>query len=167
MQQPFSVQKYLRRVFRMVLLIFGIVSLLYSIFMSFYSTKSTLSKFSVSMQSYMDKLSSDLQVESDFNRTIATSDPNFALISTNSASDAKRLPPLYHLRQIINYHDNEYCVNMIADSQKDDVYYLPSLLPTKKLQLYGPPITKSARTLLRILPSSANGSIKRLWMRTI
>lgn len=136
MQQPFSVQKYLRRVFRMVLLIFGIVSLLYSIFMSFYSTKSTLSKFSVSMQSYMDKLSSDLQVESDFNRTIATSDPNFALISTNSASDAKRLPPLYHLRQIINYHDNEYCVNMIADSQKDDVYYLPSLLPTKKLQLY-------------------------------
>ena len=136
MQQPFSVQKYLRRVFRMVLLIFGIVSLLYSIFMSFYSTKSTLSKFSVSMQSYMDKLSSDLQVESDFNRTIATSDPNFALISTNSASDAKHLPPLYHLRQIINYHDNEYCVNMIADSQKDDVYYLPSLLPTKKLQLY-------------------------------
>ena len=136
MQQPFSVQKYLRRVFRMVLLIFGIVSLLYSIFMSFYSTKSTLSKFSVSMQSYMDKLSSDLQVESDFNRTIATSDPNFALISTNSASDAKRLPPLYHLRQIINYHDNEYCVNMIADSTKDDVYYLPSLLPTKKLQLY-------------------------------
>lgn len=136
MQQPFSVQKYLRRVFRMVLLIFGIVSLLYSIFMSFYSTKSTLSKFSVSMQSYMDKLSSDLQVESDFNRTIATSDPNFALISTNSASDAKRLPPLYHLRQIINYHDNEHCVNMIADSQKDDVYYLPSLLPTKKLQLY-------------------------------
>lgn len=88
------------------------------------------------MQSYMDKLSSDLQVESDFNRTIATSDPNFALISTNSASDAKHLPPLYHLRQIINYHDNEYCVNMIADSQKDDVYYLPSLLPTKKLQLY-------------------------------
>ena len=136
MQQPFSVQKYLRRVFRMVLLIFGIVSLLYSIFMSFYSTKSTLSKFSVSMQSYMDKLSSDLQVESDFNRTIATSDPNFALISTNSAPDAKRLPPLYHLRQIINYHDNEHCVNMIADSQKDDVYYLPSLLPTKKLQLY-------------------------------
>ena len=136
MQQPFSVQKYLRRVFRMVLLIFGIVSLLYSIFMSFYSTKSTLSKFSVSMQSYMDKLSSDLQVESDFNRTIATSDPNFALISTNSAPDAKRLPPLYHLRQIINYHDNEYCVNMIADSKKDDVYYLPSLLPTKKLQLY-------------------------------
>lgn len=136
MQQPFSVQKYLRRVFRMVLLIFGIVSLLYSIFMSLYSTKSTLSKFSVSMQSYMDKLSSDLLVESDFNRTIATSDPNFALISTNSASDAKRLPPLYHLRQIINYHDNEYCVNMIADSTKDDVYYLPSLLPTKKLQLY-------------------------------
>ena len=88
------------------------------------------------MQSYMDKLSSDLQVESDFNRTIATSDPNFALISTNSASDVKRLPPLYHLRQIINYHDNEYCVNMIADPQKDDVYYLPSLLPTKKLQLY-------------------------------
>ena len=88
------------------------------------------------MQSYMDKLSSDLQVESDFNRTIATSDPNFALISTNSAPDAKRLPPLYHLRQIINYHDNEYCVNMIADSKKDDVYYLPSLLPTKKLQLY-------------------------------
>ena len=62
--------------------------------MSYYSVRSILSDFSVSIQSYMANLSSNLRAESDFNQTIVASDPNFALLSTNGTSEAKRLPPL-------------------------------------------------------------------------
>lgn len=136
MQRSFSVRKYISWVFLAIILVFGIASLIYSGFMAYYSARSALSEFSVSIQSYMANLSSALRVQSDFNRTIVTSDPNFALLSTNGTSEAKRLPPLYNLRQIIYYHDNAYCVNMFSDSKRDEVYYFPTLFPTKNLQPY-------------------------------
>ena len=136
MQRSFSVRKYTSRVFLVTILVFGIASLIYSGLMSYYSVRSILSDFSVSIQSYMANLSSNLRAESDFNQTIVASDPNFALLSTNGTSEAKRLPPLYNLRQIIYYHDSTYCVNMFSDSKKDEVYYFPTLFPTEDLQSY-------------------------------
>lgn len=136
MQRSFSVRKYTSRVFLVTILVFGIASLIYSGLMSYYSVMSILSDFSVSIQSYMANLSSNLRAESDFNHTIVASDPNFALLSTNGTSEAKRLPPLYNLRQIIYYHDSTYCVNMFSDSKKDEVYYFPTLFPTEDLQSY-------------------------------
>ncbi|MGI6254594.1 MAG: sensor histidine kinase [Acutalibacter sp.] len=135
-KQPFSVKKYIRLVFLAIILVFAIVSLIYSGLMSYYSAKSTLSEFNVSIQNYMDNLSSALRVQSEFNRTIVSSDPNFALLATDGASEVKRLPLLYNLRQIIYYHNNQYCVTMFCDSKKDDVYYSPTLFPSKDLQAY-------------------------------
>lgn len=136
MQQSFSVRKYIKWIFLAITLVFGIASLIYSGFMSYYSAREVLSEFSTSMENYMTKLSSDLRVQNDFNRTIVSSDPSFALLSTDGAVEANRLPPLYNLRQIIYYHDNAYCVHLISDSKKDQIYYFPTLFPTKDLQPY-------------------------------
>ena len=135
-QRSFSGRKYISRVFLAIVLVFAIASLIYAGLMSYYSVRSTLSNFSVSIQNYLTKMSSDLRVQSDFNRTIVASDPNFAILTTDSASEPKRLPPLYNLRQIIYYHDNSYCVNMLCDSKNDEVYYSPTLFPSENLQPY-------------------------------
>ena len=135
-QKSFSIRKYIRWGFITVILLFGTASLAYSGFTSYHSAKSSLREFSISMQIYMDNLSSALQSESDFNQVIVASDSNFALLSTNGVSGASSLPPLYNLRQIINYHDNACCVNMISDYKLDGLYYSSKLFPVKNTQAY-------------------------------
>lgn len=135
-RRSFSVRNYINRVFQAIFLVFSITSLAYLGITTYYSVKSVLHDFSVSMQNYVANLSSDLQVESNFNRTIVTSDPNFALLSTAGVSDASRLPPIYNLRQVIYYHDNTYCVNMASDFKMDELYYFSNLFPTENTQSY-------------------------------
>ncbi len=136
MQQPLSVKKYISWIFAAIVFVFGITSLIYSGFMSYYSAKAVLNEFTVSIQDYLDNLTANLLVERDFNRTIVASDPNFTLLSTDGTSDAARLPSIYNLRQIIYYRDSVYCVNMFSDSKKDEVYYFSTLFPSENILSY-------------------------------
>ena len=135
-QKPFSVRKNISRVFRTILLVFGAASLVYLGFTTYYSAKSVLREFSAFMDNYLENLSSALEVESEFNRTIVSSDPNFALLATEGTSDAAWLPPFYNLRRVIYYHDNAYCVSMLVDSHNGAVYYYSNLFPTEGTQPY-------------------------------
>lgn len=128
-QRTFSVKKYLRWFLLVVVLLFGVFSLVYSGVTAYLSVQSDLSEFSHSLENYMTSLSLNLHAQSDFNRTIVSSNPNFALLSFSGSSEVKRLVPLHNLRQIITYHDNAYCVNMLYDSEKNEAYYSPSLFP--------------------------------------
>ena len=136
MQRSFSMRNYISRVSLTILLFFGIALLIYFGAMSYFSAKATLREFSISMQNWENKLTSDLENESDFNRIIVASDPNFALLSTSGVSDASRLPSLHNLRQIIDYHDSAYCVSMISDFAMDYLYYFSNLFPTKNTEPY-------------------------------
>lgn len=123
MEKLFSVKFILKRFFIIITLLLLFISLFYTASLISSSIRSELTANAHALDEYVQSLTLDLSAQENFNRTIITSDPNLSLLSISDYPDSKRLSPLYHLRQIIKYHDLPYCITMLYDSDTDEAYY--------------------------------------------
>lgn len=123
MGKLYSIKYILKRFFIIITLLLLFISLFYTANLIGSSIRSKITENVHSLEKYAQSLALDFSAQANFNRTIISSDPNLSLLSISDYPDSKRLVSLYHLRQIINYHDLPYCITMLYDSDTDEAYY--------------------------------------------
>ena len=88
---------------------------------------------------YMSILETELTSERSFVQNFTLSNADLNLFSIADYSDAKRVIPLYNIKQIIDSHNTNHNILMVYDSQANNAYYKGTLSFFSSQNLDSPP----------------------------